>query len=159
MTDASFNRMTKKIGISLRDDLYEWAVHEVEEGRAESVSALIAEGRALMGSYGDLAAQLKGLDGKVAHQIGTLGGGNHFIEVCLDTQGKVWLMLHSGSRHIGKALADHHVERAQRLKHNEALEDRDLAVVTDDLQSSAESVGAEHQRSFQGDDVDRPAVR
>ena len=32
--------MTKKIGISLRDDLYEWAVHEVEEGRAESVSAL-----------------------------------------------------------------------------------------------------------------------
>jgi len=35
--------MTKKIGISLRDDLYEWAVHEVEEGRAESVSALIAE--------------------------------------------------------------------------------------------------------------------
>ena len=44
MTDASVNRMTKKIGISLRDDLYEWAIREVEEGRAESVSALIAEG-------------------------------------------------------------------------------------------------------------------
>lgn len=36
--------MTKKIGVSLRDDLYEWALREVEEGRAESVSALIGEG-------------------------------------------------------------------------------------------------------------------
>jgi Arc/MetJ-type ribon-helix-helix transcriptional regulator len=36
--------MTKKIGISLRDELYEWAAREVEDGRAESVSALIAEG-------------------------------------------------------------------------------------------------------------------
>jgi tRNA-splicing ligase RtcB len=89
---------------------------------------LISDGRALMEAYGDLTAQLKGLKGKVANQIGTLGGGNHFIEVSLDTAGKVWLMLHSGSRHIGKALADYHVERAQHLKHNQALEDRDLAV-------------------------------
>jgi len=89
---------------------------------------LRAEGRALMEDYRDLRAQLKGVDGKVVTQIGTLGGGNHFIEVCLDTEDKVWLMLHSGSRHIGKALADHHVERAQRLAHNQALEDRDLAV-------------------------------
>jgi Arc/MetJ-type ribon-helix-helix transcriptional regulator len=40
--------MTKKIGISLRDELYEWASREVEEGRAESVSALIAEGLAVL---------------------------------------------------------------------------------------------------------------
>jgi tRNA-splicing ligase RtcB len=86
------------------------------------------EGRALMADYAELTAPMKGLTGKVAHQIGTLGGGNHFIEVCLDTAGKVWLMLHSGSRHIGKALADFHVERAQHLGHNKALEDRDLAV-------------------------------
>jgi tRNA-splicing ligase RtcB len=89
---------------------------------------LRAEGRALMEGYRELRAQPKGVDGKVVHQIGTLGGGNHFIEVCLDTEDKVWLMLHSGSRHIGKALADHHVERAQKLGHNQALEDRDLAV-------------------------------
>ncbi|HVU52875.1 MAG TPA: RtcB family protein [Polyangia bacterium] len=89
---------------------------------------LRAEGRALMDGYRQLAAQPRGVDAKVVNQIGTLGGGNHFIEVCLDTEDKVWLMLHSGSRHIGKALADHHVERAQRLGHNQALEDRDLAV-------------------------------
>jgi len=40
--------MTRKIGISLRDELYEWASREVEEGRAESVSALIAEGLAVL---------------------------------------------------------------------------------------------------------------
>jgi tRNA-splicing ligase RtcB len=89
---------------------------------------LRAEGRALMEGFDKLVAQPKGVGQKVVNQIGTLGGGNHFIEVCLDTQDKVWLMLHSGSRHIGKTLADHHIERAQRLNHNQALEDRDLAV-------------------------------
>src|SRR6185369_13909554 len=63
-----------------------------------------------------------------ACQLGTLGGGNHFIEVCLDSADRVWLMLHSGSRGIGAALAEHHMEVARRLHHNQALEDRDLAV-------------------------------
>jgi hypothetical protein len=39
-------------------------------------------------------------------QLGSLGGGNHFIEICTDTAQQVWLLLHSGSRHIGKELAD-----------------------------------------------------
>src|SRR4051812_16736214 len=60
---------------------------------------LRAEGRALMQAYKDLAVKPRGVDQKVVNQIGTLGGGNHFIEVCLDTDQKVWLMLHSGSRH------------------------------------------------------------
>jgi tRNA-splicing ligase RtcB len=89
---------------------------------------LRAEGRALMQGYDELAFRPKGLEQKVTRQLGTLGGGNHFIEVCLDTDDKVWLLLHSGSRNIGKTLAEHHVERAQHLKHNEALVDRDLAV-------------------------------
>jgi tRNA-splicing ligase RtcB len=93
-----------------------------------TTAELRAEGRALMDGYRDLAVKPKGIDQKVVNQIGTLGGGNHFIEVCLDTEDKVWLMLHSGSRHVGKALADHHVERAQHLGHNQALVDRDLAV-------------------------------
>ncbi|PDP86733.1 RNA-splicing ligase RtcB [Glycomyces fuscus] len=61
-------------------------------------------------------------------QMGTLGGGNHFLEVCLDDGGAVWLVLHSGSRNIGKELASHHIERAQALPHNQDLPDRDLAV-------------------------------
>lgn len=66
---------------------------------------------------------------KRAHQqVGTLGGGNHFIEVCLDEDERVWLMLHSGSRNIGNVLAGLHIEKAQGLAHNRDLPDRDLAV-------------------------------
>ncbi|WP_408004751.1 RtcB family protein [Pseudonocardia lacus] len=61
-------------------------------------------------------------------QLGTLGGGNHFVEVCLDADDRVWLMLHSGSRNIGKVLADLHIEAAKGLPHNADLPDRDLAV-------------------------------
>jgi tRNA-splicing ligase RtcB len=61
-------------------------------------------------------------------QIGTLGGGNHFIEMCLDTDDTVWLMLHSGSRNIGKELAEIHIAVAKKLAHNRDLPDPDLAV-------------------------------
>ncbi|MFI1017361.1 RtcB family protein [Streptomyces sp. NPDC020965] len=65
---------------------------------------------------------------RAAKQMGTLGSGNHFVEFCLDESGAVWLMLHSGSRNIGKELADHHIGEAQKLPHNQNLVDRDLAV-------------------------------
>lgn len=48
-------------------------------------------------------------------QLGTLGSGNHFIEVSLDEQDRVWLFLHSGSRGIGNKIAGHHITVAQRL--------------------------------------------
>jgi len=66
--------------------------------------------------------------GNARKQMGTLGGGNHFIELCLDTEQQVWLMLHSGSRNIGKMLAEIHIGRARKLAHNATLPDRDLAV-------------------------------
>jgi Arc/MetJ-type ribon-helix-helix transcriptional regulator len=53
--------MTKKIGVSLRQELYDWAAHEVEEGRAESVSALIAEGLELLEARAQLEAVVEGL--------------------------------------------------------------------------------------------------
>ncbi|HEY6313511.1 MAG TPA: hypothetical protein VIY52_22285 [Streptosporangiaceae bacterium] len=53
--------MTKKIGVSLRQELYDWAVHEVEEGRAESVSALIAQGLELLEARAQLEAVVTGL--------------------------------------------------------------------------------------------------
>jgi tRNA-splicing ligase RtcB len=69
---------------------------------------------------------------KAAAQLGTLGGGNHFLEVCVERSGvdagRVWLMLHSGSRNIGKELAERHIGVARGLAHNQGLIDRDLAV-------------------------------
>ncbi|WP_225835187.1 RtcB family protein [Streptomyces sp. NK08204] len=70
-------------------------------------------------------------------QMGTLGGGNHFVEVCLDTDDSVWLMLHSGSRNIGKELAEFHIGVAQKLPHNQGLVDRDLAVFVADTPQMA----------------------
>ncbi|MEU3269979.1 RtcB family protein [Saccharomonospora sp. NPDC006951] len=74
-------------------------------------------------------------------QIGSLGGGNHFIEVCLeqggDDEGRVWLMLHSGSRGIGNELAKRHIDIARKLPHNANLVDRDLAVFVADTPEMA----------------------
>lgn len=63
------------------------------------------------------------------NQLGTLGGGNHFIEVCLDEAGRVWVLLHSGSRGIGNAIGSHFIELARRdmERLDTQLPDRDLA--------------------------------
>jgi tRNA-splicing ligase RtcB len=84
--------------------------------------------RALLERFKMLDPSVKTLLGRAGLQLGTLGGGNHFIEVCLDTDDAVWLMLHSGSRHVGAALAEHHMVAARRLFHNRELPDPDLAV-------------------------------
>ncbi|WP_017582977.1 RtcB family protein [Nocardiopsis valliformis] len=80
------------------------------------------------GGFDDLASAVHPRHERARRQMGTLGGGNHFLEVCLDDDGAVWLVLHSGSRNIGKELADHHITQAQALPHNQDLPDRDLAV-------------------------------
>lgn len=64
---------------------------------------------------------------KAMKQCGSLGGGNHFVEVCLDTEQNVWIMLHSGSRNIGKTLAEIHISAAKKLAHNADIPDPDLA--------------------------------
>lgn len=74
---------------------------------------------------------------RARRQVGSLGGGNHFIEVCLEQggdDGRVWLMLHSGSRNIGKELAERHMSVAAKLPHNADLPDPDLAVFIADTE-------------------------
>lgn len=68
------------------------------------------------------------MERKAHEQMGTLGGGNHFIELCLDESDHVWLVLHSGSRGVGNQLAQYHIETARKLAHNAKLPDKDLAV-------------------------------
>jgi tRNA-splicing ligase RtcB len=55
---------------------------------------------------------------KAERQLGTLGGGNHFIELSIDSAGVVWAMIHSGSRNVGKQMADHydHLARAENRR-------------------------------------------
>jgi tRNA-splicing ligase RtcB len=63
------------------------------------------------------------------NHLGTLGTGNHFIEVCLDEEGAVWFMLHSGSRGVGNAIGTLFIELAKQdaLRQQANLPDRDLA--------------------------------
>lgn len=62
-------------------------------------------------------------------QLGTLGGGNHFIEVCLDEEQRVWVMLHSGSRGVGNMIGRIFIEKAREMlvKRGEHVPDKDLA--------------------------------
>ncbi|APE33720.1 RNA-splicing ligase RtcB [Nocardia mangyaensis] len=79
-------------------------------------------------TFADLHPGVSSLESRAHKQIGSLGGGNHFIEVCLDQDDAVWILLHSGSRNIGKELAERHMAVARALPHNQSLPDRDLAV-------------------------------
>jgi tRNA-splicing ligase RtcB len=66
---------------------------------------------------------------KIANQIGTLGGGNHFIEICLDSEDRVWVMLHSGSRGIGNQIGTVAINMAKEVavRENRKLVDSNLA--------------------------------
>ncbi|WP_028103588.1 RtcB family protein [Pseudoduganella violaceinigra] len=62
-------------------------------------------------------------------QLGTLGGGNHFIELCIDEEQRVWIMLHSGSRGIGNVIGRYFISAARKemMRHKVNLPDRDLS--------------------------------
>lgn len=68
-------------------------------------------------------------ENKIGRQIGTLGSGNHFIELCLDAENRVWIMLHSGSRGIGNQIGTVAIEMAKEIAATRAyaLVDKDLA--------------------------------
>lgn len=71
---------------------------------------------------------------RAGEQFGTLGSGNHFVEMSIDERGMVWIVLHSGSRGIGNLLARKHIRNAQDLMklYHIQLEDRDLAYLVQD---------------------------
>ena len=84
-----------------------------------------------------IAAQPRLDRGNTAQHLGTLGTGNHFIEVCIDEAGRVWIMLHSGSRGVGNRIGMHFISLAKKdmEQHLSNLPDQDLAYFTE---------GAEH---------------
>ncbi len=68
-----------------------------------------------------------------AYQLGTLGGGNHFIELCLDESDRVWVMLHSGSRNVGNRIGSHFIAKAKEEMERLfiRLPDKDLAYLAE----------------------------
>lgn len=76
---------------------------------------------------------VKDAEEKAYRQLGTLGGGNHFVELCLDENNDVWIMLHSGSRGIGNAIGRYFIELAQKdmAAAGIVLPHKDLAYLTE----------------------------
>jgi len=83
-------------------------------------------------------------DAIIASQFGSLGGGNHFIELCLDEAGALWVMLHSGSRGIGNAIGQYFIALAREdmRRHFINLPDRDLGYFSEGTAHFADYVRA-----------------
>lgn len=102
---------------------------DAHAGRGSTVGTVIAtKGAIIPAAVGvDIGCGMSAL--KLPFQAEALGGGNHFIEVCVDEEGGAWIMLHSGSRNIGKCLAEIHIDRAKGLMREYFIDlpDPDLA--------------------------------
>lgn len=83
---------------------------------------------------------------KAPYQLGTLGKGNHFQELCDDGRGNAWLMLHSGSRNVGKSVADIHIKKAKDLMKimRIQLDDPDLAYLLEETPEFGEYLADLH---------------
>jgi tRNA-splicing ligase RtcB len=110
----------------------------VPVGKASHRDALPAADRAwdetLGGRYAKVVERAPQVSTRnVREQLGTMGGGNHFCELCLDESGGVWLVLHSGSRGAGNRIGQYYIERAQREieRLGVKLVDKDLAHLTE----------------------------
>lgn len=88
------------------------------------------------------------VDGKTSDQLGSMGGGNHFIEVCLDEDDRVWVMLHSGSRGTGNRIGTYFIDAAKQAIAKERLDfhlaDKDLAFLTEGSQLFDDYIEAMH---------------
>ena len=113
-----------------------FGMHDECNVRTSGVARLKSGYDALTGRVPALATMMKHRDGW-QRQIGTLGGGNHFIEVCLDESDRVWVMLHSGSRGIGNGIGRYFIAlaREEMLALDAKLPDRNIAWLCEGTES------------------------
>ena len=82
---------------------------------------------------------------RLVNHIGTLGTGNHFIEVCLDTESNVWIMVHSGSRGIGNAIGTYFIDKAKEALGENLEKAKDLiSENVDKVEGAIEQIGRAH---------------
>lgn len=153
MAGIRINGVTKENVMPLVNKTYDKINREIPLGFKKHKHNLIAKQEDIMDEYGvgidfilalieerhpRIAKTNKGkqliMRDLILQQFGTLGGGNHFIELCFDEDGAAWVILHSGSRRIGKQISDHFIERAKELMeaYYISLPDPDLAFLAKD---------------------------
>jgi tRNA-splicing ligase RtcB len=133
--DLDERSLTKVFNQISRDVPVGFGQHDERDVRGEAVKPFKRNLSSILQKHPGVQKRV----GKNSHwtrQIGTLGGGNHFIEVCLDESGGVWVMLHSGSRGIGNAIGTYFIELAKKdaERNNVQLPDRDLAYFAEGAQ-------------------------
>lgn len=116
-----FHQISRDVPVGRAQHSDESALTDTANLFATRLNALTERHPQLLKAFGKFS--------KWVNQMGTLGGGNHFIEVCLDQSNQVWIMLHSGSRGIGNAIADYFIQLARRDMERWMIQlpDRDLA--------------------------------
>jgi len=135
--EASLKKVFAQIS---RDVPVGFEQHDERDARTEAAKPFKRGLRAILEKHPGVQKRV-GRKSDWTRQLGTLGGGNHFIEVCLDEAQRVWVMLHSGSRGIGNAIGTYFIELAKQdaERHQRQLPDRDLAYFTE---------GAEHFEDY-----------
>ncbi len=105
------------------------ASHASEAVEASTLNQIAHHLQPVTDKHPGLTKMTRNISRTWSRQVGTLGGGNHFIELCLDEADDVWVMLHSGSRGVGNIIGRYFISKAQkdmgRLLGN--LPDKDLA--------------------------------
>ena len=89
-------------------------LHKQIKAKASSIIPLEKRLQPIIQKHPGLVRMLRKLDATWQKQLGTLGGGNHFIELCLDENQDVWIMLHSGSRGLGNVIGTYFIELAKK---------------------------------------------
>ncbi len=121
-------------------------MHSHTRARQSTVSGLSGGLHDILGRHPGIGKMMKRFDRTWLRQLGTLGGGNHFIELCLDEQDQVWVMLHSGSRGIGNVIGRYFINLAKKdmQRHMANLPDKDLAYFSEGAQHFEDYVEAVH---------------
>ena len=110
--------------------------HNEPSVQAATVNNMAAHLKRITDKHPGIMKMQRNFQNTWGRQLGTLGGGNHFIELCLDEQDDVWVMLHSGSRGIGNKIGQYFIEKAKKDmgKALGNLPDKDLAYFTEGTQ-------------------------
>lgn len=110
-----------------------FAQHRDSALTAQEQKALWADYSGLLERHPEVAKMAKDPAEKIMNQCGTLGGGNHFIELCLDENNALWVMLHSGSRGIGNMIGRYFINLAKEDMriHHINLKDSNLSYLSE----------------------------
>ena len=116
-----FNQISRDVPVGFESHKDRDAHTEAAKGFRKGLSRILERHPGVQKRVGKKASWV--------NQLGTLGGGNHFIELCLDEENRAWVMLHSGSRGIGNAIGSYFIELARKDAERTQLQlpDRDLA--------------------------------